>query len=77
MENILNDELENEIRGDVERELASMFPNYHSDFPEIFYDKIVEDVVETSAYNDERRWNDSDVRLAIERVTAKLCGADM
>jgi hypothetical protein len=66
----------NNIRTDVDRELYNMFPNYHSCFPDSFYDTIVEDVIQTSAFNDDGTWNDSDVRLSIERTVARLCGVE-
>ena len=69
--------LKHELRKDVEAAIVQAFPNYHSELPESFYQAIVEDIIESSAYRDEGRWNDSDIRIGMERVLALMCGANV
>lgn len=44
------------------------FDDYHSEFPEEFENAVIENVYETSAWQDEGYFSDGDVSLAIQRI---------
>ena len=61
-------ELEIALREDVKRFIVSTMPSYHNSVNEWFINSIVEDVKETSGFEDEHQYNESDIALAFQRV---------
>ena len=59
------------LRAQMERSLkkvmAEKFPSYHASFPEEFLDAVVQDVYETSGWQEKGVFSEEDICLAIQR----------
>lgn len=70
------DELEKELKQDVENFINELFPEYHNHLPEEFRQNIIVDVMECSAFED-GYYNESDIQLAFEREIASRYGVEI
>ena len=61
------------LRQDVEIYIRELFPTYFDDLDNAFVEDVVQEVAETSAY-EEGRYNDSDISLAFQRVALGRMG---
>ena len=73
--------IENEIRMIMQKSVSSDYARYileHEDsWTEItIMQEIIEDVMETSAWNEEGYYNEDDIRFAIGRVLIERLGID-
>ena len=62
-----NEELYKKLKNDIKNYVASSFVEYHQNMPQSFYNDILTDVMECSAY-DEGYYSQSDISLAFQRV---------
>lgn len=64
------------LREDIIIICSELLPNYHSIMPQEFYDGIANDVMECSDFYS-GTYNDSDIKLAIEREIASRYGIEI
>ena len=65
-------ELLKELNEDVEVFLKEIFNDHYEEIPQEVIDSIVENVVETSGFEDEGIYNDTDITLAYRRIMIDL-----
>lgn len=66
------DELLKELNEEVELFLKEMFNDHFEEIPQEIINKVVKNVVETSAFEDEGIWNENDITLAYRRIMIDL-----
>lgn len=64
-------ELQDEIGSDLHRMMCVFFPSAHGSFPDKFWDAVIEDVYETSGWQESGVYCDNDISLAIQREVLK------
>ena len=65
----------NEIREDVKAYISNAIGHeYFKELPETFVELVIRDVVLTSGFEDNGRYNDSDIRFAFGRMLLEQCG---
>jgi hypothetical protein len=69
--------LEMDVRCFLESELKSAISDeYLNDICHAIRDEVLWDVKETSAWSENRTWNDDDIKLAVGRVLMKKLGLE-
>lgn len=69
--------LEMDVRSFLVRELKSAISDdYLYDICRAIRDEVLWDVKETSAWSENRTWNDDDIKLAVGRVLMKKLGLE-
>ena len=68
--------LRTQMERSLKKVMAERFPSYHADFPEDFLAAIVQDVYETSGWQDEGVFTEDDVSLAIQREVLRRVEGD-
>ena len=68
--------LRTQMERSLEKVMAERFPSYHASFPEDFLAAIVQDVYETSGWQDEGVFTEDDVSLAIQREVLRRVEGD-
>ena len=69
--------LEMDVRSFLVRELKSAISDdYFYDICRAIRDEVLWDVKETSAWSENRTWNDDDIKLAVGRVLMKKLGLE-
>ena len=68
--------LRTQMERNLEKVMAERFPSYHASFPEDFLAAIVQDVYETSGWQDEGVFTEDDVSLAIQREVLRRVEGD-
>lgn len=64
-----DNELYQVLRKDVLTALDDAFTDYYArKIPQKVVKQIVDNVIETSAYQDEQKWNHTDIKCAISRI---------
>lgn len=66
------DELLKELNDGVEAFLKEVFNDHYDEIPQEVIDAIVGNVVETSAFEDEGIWSETDITLAYRRIMIDL-----
>jgi hypothetical protein len=64
-----NTKLYEELKQDVDDYLKQLFNYHYDEIPEEITTKIINNVIETSAYKDEGYYNDTDIVLGFRRIT--------
>jgi len=65
-------ELEAKLKNDVDSFIQNVMPTYHQSASDRFVADIISDVIETSGFMDEHRYNESDIALAFQRAIISM-----
>ena len=57
---------------DVNKFVQKIMPTYHKELPDCFYEAIVENVIETSAFKDEGYYSEDDISLVFQRIVIRM-----
>lgn len=73
--------IENEVRMIMQKSISSDYTRYilehENENDKTFMEDVIDDVLETSAWEDEGCYNDDDIRLAIGRIFMERLGIEV
>lgn len=69
-------DLYNQLKNDVREYVSNIMDEYHHKMPLYFYNDIIADVMECSAYY-EGYYSVSDIKIAFERIIAEKFGIEI